>query len=465
MNDVNADAGVHEGDFGAGPGGDEGVIEAVAGEGEVGEAEGFAEDDGEAGDGGKRECFEEHDRLVEEAVVLGLAADDEAGHVLEEDEGDVEGFAEADELGSLVAGFGSERAGVEHGVAGEDADGSAADAGERGDQGAPEAGFEFEHSAVVDDSGDHAVHVVGALAAGGDEFGELRVGLGVVVTIELGRCLPAVVGEVGEERFEQGDRLVFGFGDLIDLAGTIEVDVDPAQVLQRDSLAGGDFNYSRTGHRHRRSAHLHHEIGERTVERRTSERLAEDRRRQWNTPPPPSHLQTGRDFAEALGAERVGQPRPARLAEVDVGHALRERLLVDPLHALAADDGGGAVQHRNVVAAGRRGPPLDGPPAADLAVARRPLPHIGMFGYREGADFAEAAVVEEAVEALADGEASASVLAGDSVVGAHALDDASAALVEVVANLLGGADGVGHYVDSRCFGQVRLTGSASPFLV
>ena len=69
-----------------------------------------------------------------------------------------------------------------------------------------------------------------------------------------------------------------------------------------------------------------------------AEGLAEDCGGEGDASASAAHFESGRDFAEALGAERVGQARAAGLAEVDVGDALGERLLVDALHALAADD-------------------------------------------------------------------------------------------------------------------------------
>ena len=56
------------------------------------------------------------------------------------------------------------------------------------------------------------------------------------------------------------------------------------------------------------------------------------------------------------------------------------------------------------------------------------------------------------------------MLAGDAVGGAHLLDDALAAGVEVVANLLGGADGVGHWAVSG-WGWASDACSAAPVWV
>ena len=441
---VDADGGVHKGDFGAGPGGDEGVVHAVAAEAVVGEAEGLAEDDGDAGDGGEGEGFEEHDGLVEQAVPFRLAADDEARHVGEEDEGDVEAVAEADELGRLVAAVGRERAGAEHGVAGDDADGASADAGEGGDQLAPEAGLELEHAAAVDEPGDDAVHVVGALAAGGDEVGDARVGLRLLV-VRGRREFPAVGGQVGEELLDQGDGFLLGVGGPVDLASAVEVDVDAAEVVEGDALAGGDFDDAGAGDVEVRAADLDDEVGVGGVEGGAAEGFADDGGGHRDAAAPSGGFEAGVDFGEALGAERVGQARAAGLAEVDEGDALAEGLVVDALHAGAADDGGGAVEDGDVVARGGGGAPVDGSPAADFAVAGRAVADIGLLGEGEGADFAEGAAVEEEVEALADGEAALVVLALDAVGGAHLLDDAAAAFGQVLSDGLWRACvGLGH---------------------
>ena len=440
---VDAYGRVHEGDFSAGPGGDQGVVHAAAAEGEVGEAEGLAEDDGDAGDGGEDERFEEHDGLVEQAVPFGLAADDEAGHVGEEDERNVEAVAEADELCALVAAVGRERAGAEHRVAGDDADGPAADAGEGRDHFAAEAGLEFEHFAAVDDALDHAVHVVGALAARRHEVGQAGVGLRLVI-IGGRREFPAVGRHVGEEILDQVDGFFLGVGGLVDLAGAVEVYVDAAELLQRDSLAGGDLDHAGAGDVEGGAADLDDEIGVGGVEGGAAEGFADDGGGERDAPPPPAGFEAGMDLGEAGGAERVGQARAAGLAEVDEGDALAEGLVVDALHARAADDGGGAVEDGDVVAAGRGRAAVDRAPAADFAVTGGAVADVGLFGDGEGADFAEGAVVEKQVEALADGEAALVVLALDAVGRAHLADDAFAAVGEVFADGLRRALGIGH---------------------
>ena len=120
----------------------------------------------------------------------------------------------------------------------------AANAGERSDQRASEARLEFEHLAVVDDPGDHAVHVVGALAPRGHEVGQRRIGIGVVVAVEHGRQFPAVGGQIGKEVLDLHDGVVLRLGDLVDLAGEVEVDVSAAELLQGDQFAGGDLDHA-----------------------------------------------------------------------------------------------------------------------------------------------------------------------------------------------------------------------------
>ena len=89
--------------------------------------------------------------MADDPGVLDLRADHEAGHVLEEDERDVEGVAEVDEARRLVGGVVVEDPGQLLGLVGDDPDRLAAEAGEAGDQRLGELRLDVEPLAVVDD--------------------------------------------------------------------------------------------------------------------------------------------------------------------------------------------------------------------------------------------------------------------------------------------------------------------------
>ena len=71
--------------------------------------------------------------MADDPRVLDLRADHEAGHVLQEDERDVEGVAEVDEARRLVGGVVLEDAAELLRLVGDDADRPAAEAREAGD--------------------------------------------------------------------------------------------------------------------------------------------------------------------------------------------------------------------------------------------------------------------------------------------------------------------------------------------
>ena len=94
---------------------------------------------------------------------LVLAADHEAGDVLEEQQRDAALVAQLDEVRGLEGGLGEEDP-----VVGDDPDRVAVDVGEAGDDGRAVLGLELVEAAAVDDAGDDLARVVGGAAVGRD---------------------------------------------------------------------------------------------------------------------------------------------------------------------------------------------------------------------------------------------------------------------------------------------------------
>ena len=111
--------------------------------------------------------------MADDASVLLVDAGQEAGHVNERDEREVEGVAGSDEPGGLLGGLDVEHPGEHHGLVADHSDRPAIEAGEAAHD-VPGPGRVVLHElALVDDGGDDLAHVVGHVGAVGHEVVEL----------------------------------------------------------------------------------------------------------------------------------------------------------------------------------------------------------------------------------------------------------------------------------------------------
>jgi hypothetical protein len=99
--------------------------------------------------------------VLDDAAVFLRGARQEAGHVDEGDDRDVEAVAEAHEARGLDRGLDVEAAGQHHRLVGDDADRPAVHAGEADDDVLGEVRLDFEEIALVHDLQDQFLHVVG----------------------------------------------------------------------------------------------------------------------------------------------------------------------------------------------------------------------------------------------------------------------------------------------------------------
>jgi hypothetical protein len=100
--DFDRPLGPHHRDLGVGPGDDQVRLVRLAAHHVVTGAVGLADDDGHLRHRGAADRVEHLRPVADDPGVLDFGADHEAGHVLEEDQGDVEGVAEVDEARRLV---------------------------------------------------------------------------------------------------------------------------------------------------------------------------------------------------------------------------------------------------------------------------------------------------------------------------------------------------------------------------
>ena len=90
-----------------------------------------------------------------------------------------EGVAEAHEAGELLGGVDVEGAGVDHGLVGDDAHGTALEAGEADDDVGGEVLLDLDELTVVDQGGDDVDDVVGPAGGGGHDRAHTGGGQGV----------------------------------------------------------------------------------------------------------------------------------------------------------------------------------------------------------------------------------------------------------------------------------------------
>ncbi len=209
-------------------------------------AETAADDDGEfrhlgGGDGG-----DHLGAVAGDAAVFVLAADHEAGDVLQEDERNAALGAEFDEVGAFEGRFAEQDA-----VVGDDTDRVAVNAGKAADQRRAVARLEFVEIGAVDDAGDDFADVEGLLAVGRDDAvqffgGEERLdGCGQ----RHRRGLFPV--QILDDAARDGQRVGIVFGQMIDDAGNARMHIGAAEVFGRHDFAGRRLDQRRAAEKDR----------------------------------------------------------------------------------------------------------------------------------------------------------------------------------------------------------------------
>ena len=132
---------------------------------------------------------------------LHLRPDHEAGRVAERDDGQAMGIAQLHEARGLVGGIGIDGPAEVARIVADKTERPAADAHERGDHAAAEAGAQLEHRVVVGQAAHDRAHVVAAQAVLGNGVAQgARVGAAAVGDAAL---------EIGQVLLRRGDRGAF----------------------------------------------------------------------------------------------------------------------------------------------------------------------------------------------------------------------------------------------------------------
>ena len=224
----------------------------------------LAERHGHLGHRGLAIGVEQLGTVVDNGVILLTRTGEEARHVDERHDGDVESVAEAHEAGCLARCVAVEHAGIDAGLVGHDAHALAVEAGKAYDDVAGEVALHFEELSVVDDGSDDLVHVVGHVGVVGDDFVQ-RVFLavdGVGAFLARG-TLHVVLGDVFEQAADEGSKLFFRLGREVANATLGGVDASAAEFFLRDVLASHGLHHFRAREEHVAHAFEHDdEVGE-----------------------------------------------------------------------------------------------------------------------------------------------------------------------------------------------------------
>ncbi len=133
------------------------------------------------------------------------------------------------------------------------------------DQVRGEQRLDFQEVAVVNHAPNHFAHVIRNVLTCGDDLLQLDVGaLGKIGGLHHRRCLPAVLGEEGEQVAHLRKCLVLGIRLKMCDAAPLRVNVRTAELLLVDLLSGGDAHHIRASDKHVTDlAHHEGEIGDR----------------------------------------------------------------------------------------------------------------------------------------------------------------------------------------------------------
>ena len=384
----------------------------------VGAPVGLAGDDLDAGDGGLAVGVQQLGPVADDAAVLLVGARHEPRNVDEGDQGDVERVAGAHEAGPLFRALDVEHAGEDLWLVADDTDDVTVDAGVPADQVHGPEGVVLEELAVVDDRGDHLLHVVGLVGAGRDQAADLRdQSVRVVAGIDAGRLLHVVGGQQAEEVPDvvEAALLVGGHeGRHPRLGG---VGQRAAELFEGHLLAGDGLDHVGAGDEHlRRLAHHEDEVGHgRAVDGPAGAGAEDDADLRDDAggvdvplEDPPEIVQADHAFLD---------PRPATVVDADDGNAERHAQVHDLVHLLAEDLAERSAVDREVLAEEADPAAVDGPEADDDAVGVGPLVVVeaGSPGAGQHVELLKRALVEEIVDPFPGRHLALAVLALDGV--------------------------------------------------
>ena len=365
----------------------------------------LAEDHGQLRHGRLGVGVEQLGSVTDDPAPLLLGAGEEAGHVDEGDERDVEGVAGADEAGGLRRRVDVEHPGERLRLVPDDPDRVTSEPGEAADDVLGVALLDLQELTVVDDLRDHLLDVVGLRRAVRDEGVELgRLAVGRIRRSGVHRRLEVVLGQEREQVARVLEhRLLVGRGEMRD-AGLLGVRRRAAELLLRHLLARHRLHDVGAGDEHVRAALGHQdEVGDRRRVDGAAGARPEHERELRHDPGgldvPPEDLRVAGERDDALL-----DPRSARVVDPDHGAAVLDGeihhladLLGEDLRERAAEDGEVLAEDEDLAAEDRAVAGHDG-------VAVGPVRHrveVGVAVPDVAVELDEGAGIEQLLDPLA----------------------------------------------------------------
>ena len=277
------------------------------------------------------------------------------------------------------------------------------------------SGLDLEELVVVEDAGDHLVHVVRLVRRVRDQRVELEVLVGEVVLDgalrrrhRVARRVGVVVGrQIAQQIPDVVERVLFTGGDVVRGAGLGHVRVRAAQLLHRDVLTGDGLDHVRPGDEHLAGLVDHHdEVGQRGGVDMPARGRAHDQRdlrddaRGEDVAVEDLAVQAQRDHALLDARARTVVDADQRAAGLD-----REILNLDDL--LAVDLAEAAAEHGDVLAEDAHVAAVDGAVTGHHAVAERAFllqAEVGAAVPGQRVQLDERTLVQQRVDALARGQ-------------------------------------------------------------
>ena len=388
----------------------------------MGAAVALAQRDGDLGHRGLAEGEEHLGTMVDDAVVLLAGAGQEAGHVDEGHQRDVEGVAEAHEAGALARSVAVEHAGHGLGLVGDDTHAGAAHVGEADHEVLGKVFMHFEELAVVDDGVDDIFHIVSLVGILGNDAVQaiLQTVDGVAGRYE-GGLLEVVAGDISNQLSDELQGALLGLTHEVGHAALGGMHHGAAELVDGDILARDGLDHLRAGEEHIAVLLRHQDkVGQGRAVDRAAGAGAEDGANL-------GHHTAGQDVAlENLGVAGQGvdtllDTGSARVVETDDGgadlHGLVHHLADFQCHRLAqraAEDGEVLGEHIDHAA-------VDGAVARHHAVAQeRLLLHVEVLATvcDKHVEFFKRALVEQQGDTLAGRQFALVVLLVDTFLAA-----------------------------------------------
>ncbi|MNV07496.1 hypothetical protein D3C71_979290 [compost metagenome] len=323
----------------------------------------------------------------------------------------MERVAQFHEVDLLARGINIHRAAVDHGIVGHDSDGPAAQPGQHRDDGLAIGGADLEAGIDVAHHANQPLHVVGLRAPLRHDGGQRFVApVHRVIAGDHRRQLPNIVRHETQESTHLLECLGLRVNRVVYRSGQVHGHARAAQVVLVDGLAQRPLHHGRArGEDLAGRAHHHGKVRKYGPPSRAARRGAQ-------------HGGDDGDFTQQLNRalETMHAGKHAVAAALQRGHAaaravdqidqrnaivVRKILHEAALAALAASTAEGrTAPHGEILAAEGHGPAVDAGQPADVGRGYNgDQAIVGVVRARAGqrADFAEAAAVDQPVDALA----------------------------------------------------------------